>query len=132
MLIASQKSLGDAIRAARKQADWSQHELARRSGLTRQSLVALEQGRGNPTWDTILRLTDVLRLRLHMDAGEPPDSAKAPLASRRRVGEIRATKTTTMGERVDRPAVSAKVHPVPPAQPPLDLVQFLANHRDPQ
>lgn len=64
MELKSQASLGQAVRSARKRKGWSQADLATRAGLSRQSMVALEQGDANPRLDTVLRLTGVLGMDL--------------------------------------------------------------------
>jgi len=75
MFLTSPASLGDAVRSARTSAGWSQRELAEYAGMSRQHLVAVEQGKGNPTWDTVLRLTSVLGLTLELQLGTSPRSS---------------------------------------------------------
>jgi DNA-binding XRE family transcriptional regulator len=60
--IHSAYGLGQAIRVARLRHELSQQQLAEQAGLTRQWLVELEQGKTNPTWDLVLRLTAALGL----------------------------------------------------------------------
>jgi transcriptional regulator with XRE-family HTH domain len=71
MLVNSHAALGETVRAARLRLGLSQVDLATNSGMSRQSLVALERGTGNPTWDTVLRVTAVLGLELDLSTGAP-------------------------------------------------------------
>lgn len=50
------------LRALREQASLSVAELAARADLQRTHLHALEGGRKQPTWDTVCRLADALRV----------------------------------------------------------------------
>ncbi|MEM6705632.1 MAG: helix-turn-helix transcriptional regulator [Acidobacteriota bacterium] len=47
------------IRAERRSRGWTQQQLAERVGLARQSIIALEKGRFDPTLETALRLAAV-------------------------------------------------------------------------
>lgn len=69
MRLSSPADLGAVVRAARRKLGLSQQELAERSGMSRQSLVALEQGTANPTWDTVLRVSGVLGMNLSASLG---------------------------------------------------------------
>lgn len=80
MELKSQAGLGQVVRAARTRNGWSQQDLAVRAGLSRQSMVALEQGESNPRWDTVLRLLSALGLELDLKFGEPADLALNNLA----------------------------------------------------
>ncbi|BDV32061.1 helix-turn-helix transcriptional regulator [Microbacterium terricola] len=46
----------NTIRAAREQAGMTQAELARRVGVTRQTLIAIEQGRYSPTLELAFQI----------------------------------------------------------------------------
>jgi transcriptional regulator with XRE-family HTH domain len=48
------------LRRFREERDLSLSELSRRSGLAKQTIIAIEQGRSNPTVDTLERLADAL------------------------------------------------------------------------
>ncbi len=50
------KRLGQRVTALRQQKDWSLTFLADRAGIAKSSLSRLEQGKGNPTLDTLWRL----------------------------------------------------------------------------
>lgn len=78
----------------RQAGGWSTAELARRSGVARATLTALEAGQGNPTLETLYALADTLRAPLadliaepdepgvHVRrAGEGPEIGGRPLAS---------------------------------------------------
>src|SRR5207302_8495621 len=93
---AAQVALGVRIRTARARMGWSLGEVARRTGLSRAYVNALELGRGKrPGADAIRRLEDVLgSLRdagaSHAGALDAPDSLRE-LARERNLaeGEIR-------------------------------------------
>jgi transcriptional regulator with XRE-family HTH domain len=46
----------DRLRSLREQAGISQYRLAQLSGITKQSLSSLEQGKTQPSWETVQRL----------------------------------------------------------------------------
>jgi transcriptional regulator with XRE-family HTH domain len=90
MRLSSPADLGAVVRAARRKLGLSQQELAERSGMSRQSLVALEQGTANPTWDTVLRVSGVLGMNLSASLGAvPAESNHRPLPKRRPVRSAR-------------------------------------------
>ena len=90
MRLSSPADLGAVVRAARRKLGRSQQELAERSGMSRQSLVALEQGTANPTWDTVLRVSGVLGMNLSASLGAvPAESNHRPLPKRRPVRSAR-------------------------------------------
>ena len=61
MSVIASESLGEGIRRARTQRGWSLAEVARRSGLSRAYIGALELGKGKrPGADAVRRLEDVL------------------------------------------------------------------------
>ena len=51
---------GPQIRAARVLLGWSQIELCRRSGVSRDTLVKIERGEGNPLMATVEKLVQAL------------------------------------------------------------------------
>ncbi|MBV8091949.1 MAG: helix-turn-helix transcriptional regulator [Acetobacteraceae bacterium] len=53
-------SFAARLRALRTQAGLSAYELARRSGVSKQTLSTLERGEGKPLWETVCRLADTL------------------------------------------------------------------------
>jgi len=55
-------TFADRLRELRAAAGVSQYELARRAGLTRQTLSRLERGDSEPSWTTVRRLANVLRV----------------------------------------------------------------------
>jgi len=71
MEMTSQAALGQAVLAARKNKGWTQTDLAEKAGLSRFSLVTLEQGKSNPSWDTVLRLVNVLGMNLQLTVEDP-------------------------------------------------------------
>jgi transcriptional regulator with XRE-family HTH domain len=48
------------LKELREKAGWTQGELADRSGLTRDGISHLEQGRRSPAWETVLALAEAL------------------------------------------------------------------------
>jgi transcriptional regulator with XRE-family HTH domain len=51
------------LKELRENAGITQVELARKAGLSMQAIAALEQGTRGPSWDTLLRLADALKIR---------------------------------------------------------------------
>lgn len=136
MFLTSPASLGDAVRSARTSAGWSQRELAEYAGMSRQHLVAVEQGKGNPTWDTVLRLTSVLGLTLELQLGKSHQATfpKRPLPRRRtyrtgsqeKVSEEKSPQTSV----TPRSSTSEKKRNEPiPSDGNIDLAALLAAHR---
>jgi putative transcriptional regulator len=54
----------NTIRPLRESAGLTQAELARRIGVTRQTLIAIEQGRYSPTLELAFQIAQVLGVRL--------------------------------------------------------------------
>jgi transcriptional regulator with XRE-family HTH domain len=48
------------LKALRREAGWSQQTLAVSAGLSTSTIHDLEQGRGEPSWTTLLALSDAL------------------------------------------------------------------------
>ena len=84
MRLGTPAELGNVARARRRQLDLSQVETARRAGMSRQSLMALEAGSSNPTWDTLLRLATVLGLEFSVAVAESPLPRETALRRRPR------------------------------------------------
>jgi len=57
------KTLGKAIRKFRLERRWSQQMLADHSGLTRESISAIENGRFDPVFTTLLRISAALDIK---------------------------------------------------------------------
>lgn len=64
----------DLVREARRRARLSQRELAARAGTTQSALARLENGRTNPSFDTVLRLVRLCGLDLDVMLVERDDS----------------------------------------------------------
>ena len=58
------KTLGRVIRKFRLERGWGQQMLADPSGLTRESISAIENGRFDPVFTTILRIAAALDLKM--------------------------------------------------------------------
>lgn len=63
--------LGDAIRQRRELLGLLQTQLAALSGISSRTIQLVEQGKGNPSLDTLNRLIDPLGLRLELMIKEP-------------------------------------------------------------
>jgi transcriptional regulator with XRE-family HTH domain len=61
-----QTDFGDALRAARKRAGWSQTELAQRSGVHLNTVSQVERGGADPRLSTLQALGNTLGLSLHV------------------------------------------------------------------
>lgn len=62
----------NSIRAVRDEAGMTQAELARRVGVTRQTLIAIEQGRYSPTLELAFQISRVFGVALE-DLFQYPD-----------------------------------------------------------
>lgn len=58
------EAVGRTVRAMRSAHGWSLDQLAARSGVSKGVLVALEQGRGNPSLGTLIRISEALGVAL--------------------------------------------------------------------
>lgn len=63
----------NTVRAAREAAGLTQVELSRRLGVTRQTLIAIEQGRYSPTLELAFQIARELGLALDDLFGYPDD-----------------------------------------------------------
>jgi transcriptional regulator with XRE-family HTH domain len=63
--------LGDTIRQRRELLGLLQTQLAALSGISSRTIQLVEQGKGNPSLDTISSLIDPLGLRLELVLKEP-------------------------------------------------------------
>ena len=71
MLIRTPADLGAIIREQRKQLDLAQAELAKRVGVSRQWVIAIERGRVRAELGLVLRTLDALDIRLSSATGTP-------------------------------------------------------------
>ena len=76
MQVRSPLDLGLVIRDRRRKLKLSQTELARKAGVGRQWVVAMEQGKPRAELRLVLRTLSALNLRLMIDPGDrlPPSS----------------------------------------------------------
>lgn len=65
--VGNQRELGATVRERRRLFGWTQAELAGRVGVTRDWVIDVEAGRGNPQLRHLLRTLDVLGLSLRVD-----------------------------------------------------------------
>jgi y4mF family transcriptional regulator len=63
--------LGDTIRQRRELLGLLQTQLADLSGISSRTIQLVEQGKGNPSLGTLIRLIDPLGLRLELMLKEP-------------------------------------------------------------
>lgn len=63
--------LGDTIRQRRELLGLLQTQLADLSGVSSRTIQLVEQGKGNPSLDTLISLIDPLGLRLELILKEP-------------------------------------------------------------
>jgi DNA-binding XRE family transcriptional regulator/predicted RNase H-like HicB family nuclease len=64
------------IRAARLKQGWSQSELAKRVGVTRQQISLLESPDANLTMRTLVKVADALNMDLEIELQEPTDHSR--------------------------------------------------------
>ena len=74
--ISDPELLGRELRAARKAARLTQPELAQISAVQQAEISRIERGLGNPTRDTLLRLTVPLGVRLALVPAHPVDGPR--------------------------------------------------------
>ena len=67
----------NTIRAQRDQAGLTQAELARRVGVTRQTLIAIEQGKYSPTLELAFQIARIFDVRLDELFHYPEHAPKA-------------------------------------------------------
>ena len=109
------------LQSLRERAGLSQYELARRTGLTRQTVSRLEMGDRDPTWGTV----QLLALALGADfreladpdvklpdvtapaRGRPPNPDLVPPGPKRPRGRPRKAATASQGERSAGASTSA-------------------------
>jgi transcriptional regulator with XRE-family HTH domain len=63
--------LGEKIRQRRELLGLLQPQLAALSGISTRTIQLVEQGKGNPSLNTMIRLADPLGLRLELVLNEP-------------------------------------------------------------
>ncbi|MEE4598200.1 helix-turn-helix transcriptional regulator [Streptomyces sp. DSM 41524] len=63
-VIARRRAVGDRIRVARLDRNFTQERLAERAGVDRQAINRIEQGHQSPKLDTLLLLADALGMPL--------------------------------------------------------------------
>lgn len=91
MLIRSPRDVGALVRDRRKQLDLDQASLAKRAGVSRRWLIAVEKGRARAALGLVLRTLDVLGLELtaeiargRADGPASPDIDQIVTAARKR------------------------------------------------
>lgn len=63
--------LGEKLRQRRELLGLLQSQLAALSGISTRTIQLVEQGKGNPSLDTLLQLADPLGLRLDLELKDP-------------------------------------------------------------
>ena len=78
MQIRTPADLGAAIRERRRQLGLDQATLAKRIGVSRQWVIAIERGRSRAELGLVLRALDALGIRLNSATDESRDRSVAP------------------------------------------------------
>jgi len=100
----NQRDLGAAIRDRRHKFGWTQAGLAGKVGVTRDWVIDLEAGRGNPQLRHLLRALDVLGLRLSVEADgkdQEATSLNAPAPVQQARGMYRGLPVVDLDEVLD-------------------------------
>lgn len=63
-------TIGESVHVLRERAGWSQEELAKRAGVSRNTVAAIEQGKANPTIGALSSICDALGFWLHVALAE--------------------------------------------------------------
>jgi len=66
-LVRTHKNLGHAIRQARREKNWTQDELATRSGVWQETISKTEAGKGGTKLDTIFALLAALDVEIMVE-----------------------------------------------------------------
>jgi DNA-binding XRE family transcriptional regulator len=61
------QQLGEAIKNRRKELGMIQPHLAELANVSTNTLYKLERGQGNPSWEVVNKLTEVLGMELKLD-----------------------------------------------------------------
>lgn len=117
MLMNTPYAVGAAVRGARMRLGLSRADLGRMAGLSLNSVQMLEAGQANPTLDTLLRVTTVLRLDLSAEPAKQelhlplltPSATSRKRAEARRQAAKRAT--TAKPPRAPKPATPERPAP---------------------
>ncbi len=109
ILTMREKTLGERVRAIRKQKQWSMHQLAERIGTTHSYISQLERGQIRPGIDLVMRLAEAFGVSIDHLVGRVEREGSAPDA--KRLSEESAAYTVGDGETTTAPA-SPPVHPV--------------------
>ncbi len=72
MMIRTSTALGAALRDRRRHLGWNQEELARKIGVRRQWIIAVEKGKPRAELGLVLRALDALDLRLSIAPRSSP------------------------------------------------------------
>lgn len=126
-------ALANAVRQARREAQLSQEEVAARSGMSRVSVARLEAGAANLTLDSLLRVANVLGMRLDAtwdaaEAASHPLPRKRPRAVARHHEATAARKSAPATEQQPRDdaALARSAQTSRPPREPVDLNAVLA------
>jgi len=79
MLVRTPADLGAAIRDRRRQLGLDQATLAKRIGVSRQWIIAIERGRSRAEVGLVLRALDALEIRLNIDSCDALDRVTTPV-----------------------------------------------------
>ncbi len=66
--------LQETVKNRRKELQISQNDLAEISGVSIATIKNIERGKGNPSFDTVLRIIDVLGLEIVFNVRSPFDN----------------------------------------------------------
>jgi transcriptional regulator with XRE-family HTH domain len=69
-------ALGAAFKRAREEKGWSVYRLSQQSGLDERGIHRIEEGRTSPSFDTMVRMSLALEVRLSAVISEAERSAK--------------------------------------------------------
>jgi transcriptional regulator with XRE-family HTH domain len=103
--------IGENVRELRQRAGLPALELARRSGVARNTIAALEAGQGNPTVDTLYALADALAVPLSELLDKPAPGAQVVRAGEGPLIEGAALEARLL-ETVRRGALVAEVYAI--------------------
>lgn len=70
-------NFGKRLKALRKDANLSQHELASRAGVSHRAIQDIESGSGNPTLDTLSSLAASLKITVSELCYDPDEKSRA-------------------------------------------------------
>ena len=136
MYIETPSDLGTAIRERRRQRSWGQQTLADQVGVSRQWIVAIEQGKPRAEIGLLLKTLQVLEIKLEIPGearGEPASVAEQAPVMPAKAPSDRPARAPRTARPTGRPRAAA-LRPLPsfvpmPDRPDIDIDALIERAR---